>query len=141
MEFDNIFKEKLQKALEENSDFTTMVNEEIATSTGAMLTNESENKLFIWQFDEIDIKSLVSYFERISDGVLNRAKLKKVKTELISIGKDIEKNNVYPVEAILYASKIINNRLTDLSLRECQREEPLEWVNPMQKCIWKKKPA
>lgn len=123
MEFENnLIKEKLGKALEENSNFTTMVNEEITTSTGAMLTNESENKLFIWQFDEIDIKSLVSYFEGISDGLLNRAKLKKVKTELISIGKDIEKNNVYPVEAILYASKVINNRLTDLSLRECLAE-------------------
>ncbi|MCI5726481.1 MAG: hypothetical protein MR274_02915 [Clostridium sp.] len=119
----NELEQKLQKALEESSTFTTIVNEEIATSTGAMLTNESDNKLFIWQFDEIDIKSLVSYFETIFiNGVMNRAKLKKIKTDLISLGKDIEKNNVYPVEAILYASKMINNRLGDLALKECLAE-------------------
>jgi len=118
----SIMEDKIKEALQTSNNFRLFANEEISPSTGVLPTNESENRLFIWQFDVTDIRSLVSYFNEISDSEFNNSKFRKIKEDLKSIGKDIEKNNVYPVEAILYASKLINNRLTDLSLRVCLAE-------------------
>lgn len=96
--------------------------EEIDNITGANTENDAQNKLFIWQFEKEDAQRLMEVYTHFSSKNINSKTLEKLKNDLIKEGKEIEKKGIYPIEVILYTSKVINNRLKDISLIELLSE-------------------
>lgn len=78
---------------------------------GGESTNTCNNKLFYWNFEPYYIEELLRAYEKLTIGGINSNKLHELDMDLRSISKDMIDENVCPIEAILYASKIINSIL------------------------------
>lgn len=76
-------------------------------NVGGNLINSYNNKLFYWNFESNHIQSLVECFENLS---INK-NLSIFNIEIKNIANSMMSKNICPIEAILYASKIINNIL------------------------------
>lgn len=79
--------------------------------TGGESTNIVMNRVFTNRFSTESVKALVSAFEKLIIGSLNSRKIMQLISELRIITKEMRINKEYPMEAILYASKAINNTL------------------------------
>lgn len=73
-------------------------------NVGGNLVNSYNNKLFYWNFEPQHIKCLVECFE----GLSSSKNLSIFSVKIKNIADDIMSKNICPIEAILYASKIIN---------------------------------
>ncbi|MGL5348101.1 MAG: hypothetical protein ACRDA3_12180 [Peptostreptococcaceae bacterium] len=75
---------------------------------GGESTNTCSNKLFYWNFESYYIEELVRCYEK---QVINDSSMQELEIGLKCIADDMMSENTCPIEAILYASKIINNVL------------------------------
>lgn len=78
---------------------------------GGESTNICSNKLFYWNFESYYIEELVRCYEKLTIGNINPSKLHELEIDLKSIADEMISENTCPIEAILYASKVINNLL------------------------------
>lgn len=78
---------------------------------GGESTNICSNKLFYWNFESYYIKELVRCFEKCITSNINSGKLYELEIDLKYIAEEMMSENTCPIEAILYASKVINNIL------------------------------
>lgn len=86
---------------------------------GGESTNTCSNKLFYWNFESYYIEELVRCYEKLMIGNMNISKLREFEVDLRYIAGEMISDKTCPIEAILYASKVINNLLiTNNSLVE-----------------------
>lgn len=78
---------------------------------GGENTNDCNNKLFYWNFDPYYIEELVTIYEKFSAEGINGGKLHELELNLKFASQEMMNENTCPIEAILYASKVINNIL------------------------------
>lgn len=80
---------------------------------GGESTNTCSNKLFYWNFESYHIEDLVRCYEKFTSNNINLGKLHELEIELKCIAQEMMGENTCPIEAILYASKVINNILVN----------------------------
>lgn len=78
---------------------------------GGESTNTCSNKLFYWNFESYYIEDLVRCYEKITTSNINAGKLHELEIDLKCIAEEMMSENTCPIEAILYASKVVNNIL------------------------------
>ncbi|MGX4600890.1 hypothetical protein [Faecalimicrobium sp. JNUCC 81] len=83
---------------------------------GGESTNNCNNKLFYWNFKPYYIEELLRAYEKLTLGGVNSGKLHELEMDLRFISQDMMDENTCPIEAILYASKTINNILINNNL-------------------------
>ena len=83
---------------------------------GGESTNTCSNKLFYWNFESYYIEDLVRCYEKVSTNDINSRKLDELEIDLKYIAEEMMSENTCPIEAILYASKVINNVLLNNNL-------------------------
>lgn len=83
---------------------------------GGESTNNCNNKLFYWNFKPYYIEELLRDYEKLTLGGINPGKLHELEMDLRFISQDMMDENTCPIEAILYASKTINNTLINNNL-------------------------
>jgi len=83
---------------------------------GGESTNTCSNKLFYWNFESYYIEDLVRCYEKVSTNDINSRKLHELEIDLKYIAEEMMSENTCPIEAILYASKVINNVLLNNNL-------------------------
>lgn len=77
--------------------------------SGGESTNTCNNKLFYWNFEPYHIEELVRLYENISAGEINSKRLYRLELDLKLIAQEMDSENICPIEAILYSSKVLNN--------------------------------
>lgn len=83
---------------------------------GGESTNNCNNKLFYWNFKPYYIEELLRTYEKLTLGGINSSKLHELEMDLKFISQDMMDENTCPIEALLYASKSINNILINNNL-------------------------
>ena len=83
---------------------------------GGESTNTCSNKLFYWNFESYYIEDLVRCYEKVSTNDINSRMLHELEIDLKYIAEEMMSENTCPIEAILYASKVINNVLLNNNL-------------------------
>ena len=83
---------------------------------GGESTNTCSNKLFYWNFESYYIEDLVRCYEKVDTNDINSRKLDELEIDLKYIAEEMMSENTCPIEAILYASKVINNVLLNNNL-------------------------
>ena len=78
---------------------------------GGESTNTCSNKLFYWNFESYYIEDLVRCYEKLTVSNISSGKLHELEIDLKCIAEEMMSENTCPIEAILYASKVINNIL------------------------------
>ena len=81
--------------------------------SGGESTNTCNNKLFYWNFEPYHIEELVKLYKKVLVGEINNKKLYELELDLKFIAREIDGDNTCPIEAILYASKVINNLISN----------------------------
>lgn len=76
---------------------------------GGESTNSCNNKLFYWNFEAYHIEEIVRVYEKLTISAMNGGDLHRLELELKFISQEMINKNTCPIEAILYASKVINN--------------------------------
>jgi len=79
---------------------------------GGESTNSCNNKLFYWNFEPYYIEELVRKYEKLTMNVINGGRLQELELDLKFIAQEMMNENTCPIEAILYASKAVNNLIT-----------------------------
>ncbi len=79
------------------------------SEVGGESTNSSNNKLFYWNFETYHIEALVKCYEKILKFTVNSNTLAQLEIDIMLIAKEMMDEDTCPIEAILYASKIVNN--------------------------------
>ncbi len=79
---------------------------------GGESTNSCNNKLFYWNFEPYYIEELVRIYEKLTMDVINGGRLQELELDLKFIVQEMMNENTCPIEAILYASKAVNNLIT-----------------------------
>lgn len=83
---------------------------------GGESTNNCNNKLFYWNFKPYYIEELLRTYEKLTLGNINSGRLHELEMDLRFISQDMIDESTCPIEAILYASKSINNLLINNNL-------------------------
>lgn len=85
--------------------------------------NTANNRLFVWNFEEEDLEEFLGYFEIYKNSQANVSSRQTLNGNLMRKMNGMIRENYNPVECMLYASKIINNKLeNDNELQEILAE-------------------
>lgn len=85
--------------------------------------NIANNRLFVWNFEEIDLEEFLGYFQVYKDSPINSASRQLLNGHLMRKMNAMLREGYNPIECMLYASKIINMKLqNDKELQEILAE-------------------
>lgn len=73
--------------------------------------NIANNRLFVWNFEEVDLEEYLEYFKIYKSTQINVASRQNLSGNLMRKMNAMIREGYNPVECMLYASKIINMRL------------------------------
>lgn len=76
------------------------------TSTGISPINVQENNVFLFKFTKEDVMNFINIFNDI-----NKVKPSIIKTQLLNYCEDMARNQISPIECMLYASKTVNKKM------------------------------
>lgn len=75
--------------------------------------NMANNRLFVWNFESNDLEEMVDIFEMYKNETANEASRHKLNSNILRKMNNMLREGYNPVECMLYASKTINNKLTN----------------------------
>jgi len=73
--------------------------------------NIVNNRLFVWNFERIDLEEYVEIFTQYKDNKITDASRKKLSNDIQRKNLNMLREGYNPVECMLYASKVINIKL------------------------------
>ena len=81
--------------------------------------NIANNRLFVWNFERADLEEFVRYFTIFKNRTVNASTRNELNNHLFRKMSSMINEGYIPIECMLYASKIINAKLSnDFELRE-----------------------
>ena len=75
--------------------------------------NMANNRLFVWNFESNDLEEMVDIFQIYKNETANEASRCKLNSNILRKMNNMLREGYNPVECMLYASKTINNKLTN----------------------------
>lgn len=85
--------------------------------------NIANNRLFVWNFEEADLEEFLGYFEIYKNSQISISARQTLNGNLMRKMNGMIREKYNPVECMLYASKVINNKLeNDNELQEILAE-------------------
>ncbi len=104
----------------ENNDIETYREVETAVHKDENIAN---NRLFVWNFEEVDLEEFLEYFRIFKNSTSNLSTRQQLNTKLMRKMNLMSREGYNPIECMLYASKTINIKLqNDRELREILAE-------------------
>lgn len=80
--------------------------------------NIANNRLFVWNFEEVDLEEFLEYFKIYKNSSINISSRQNLSVNLMRKMNAMMREGYNPVECMLYASKIINMKLqNDMELQ------------------------
>ena len=85
--------------------------------------NIANNRMFVWNFEQEDLSELIEYFQIYKSGAISIASRQLLNANLMRKMSSMLREGYNPVECMLYASKVINMKLSnDKELQEVLAE-------------------
>ena len=78
--------------------------------------NIANNRLFVWNFEEIDLEEIVGIFTNFQEEKTTALTRQTMSTALLRKMNNMMREGYNPVECMLYASKIINKKIPRIDI-------------------------